>query len=146
MNNRTYITKPDDIERERRWWVVDAEGQTLGRLASKLAPYLTGKNKPIYTPNLDTGDYVVVINAEKIVVTGRRMMQKRYYRHSGYPGGMRSLTLEQMMQKHPERAIQIAVKGMLPSNAMGRRMLKKLKVYVGSEHPHAAQKPQVLEL
>lgn len=145
MNNKTYITKPDDIERERSWWVVDAEGQTLGRLASKIAPYLTGKTKPIYTPNLDTGDYVVVINADKIVVTGRRLVQKRYYRHSGYPGGMRSLTLEQMMDKHPERAIQIAVKGMLPSNAMGRRMLKKLKVYAGSEHPHAAQKPLVLE-
>jgi len=144
MRQSTFRTKPSDIE--RRWWVVDAEGQTLGRLASKIAPYLTGKNKPIYTPNLDTGDYVIVINAEKIVVTGDRMFQKRYYRHSGYPGGMRSLTLEQMMEKHPDRPIQFAVKGMLPSNALGRNMLKKLKVYVGSEHPHGAQQPQVLEL
>jgi len=143
MRPKTFVTTPSDIE--RRWWVVDAEGQTLGRLASKIAPYLTGKNKPIYTPNLDTGDYVIIINAEKIVVTGNRMEQKRYYRHSGYPGGLRSLTLEQMMQKHPDRPIRFAVKGMLPSTALGRNMLKKLKVYTGSEHPHAAQKPQVLE-
>lgn len=144
MRQTTITTKASEIE--RRWWVVDAEGQTLGRLASKIAPYLTGKNKPTYTPNLDTGDYVIVINCEKIVVTGNRMIQKRYYRHSGYPGGMSSLTLEQLMQKHPDRAIKFAVKGMLPSTALGRNMLKKLKVYVGPEHPHAAQQPQILTL
>jgi large subunit ribosomal protein L13 len=143
MTSKTYVTKPTDIE--HRWWVVDAEGQTLGRLASKIAPYLTGKNKPIYTPNLDTGDYVIVINAAGIRVTGNRMSQKRYYRHSGYPGGLRSLTLEQLMEKNPERAIESAVRGMLPRNALGRQMLKKLKVYAGDEHPHAAQQPQVLE-
>jgi large subunit ribosomal protein L13 len=143
MTSKTYVTKPTDIE--HRWWVVDAEGQTLGRLASKIAPYLTGKNKPIYTPNLDTGDYVIIINAAGIRVTGNRMSQKRYYRHSGYPGGLRSLTLEQLMEKNPERAIESAVRGMLPRNALGRQMLKKLKVYAGEEHPHAAQQPQVLE-
>jgi len=144
MRTQTFVTKPSDIQ--RRWWVVDAEGQTLGRLASKIAPYLTGKNKPIYTPNLDTGDFVIVVNAGKIVVSGNRLEQKRYYRHSGYPGGMRSLTLEQMLAKHPTRPVEYAVKGMLPSNALGRNMLKKLKVYAGSEHPHAAQKPVVLEI
>jgi len=144
MRAKTYITKPDDIV--RRWWIVDAEGQTLGRLASKIAPYLTGKNKPIYTPNLDTGDFVIVINAEKIAVTGSRMDQKIYYRHSGYPSGMRTLTLRQMLDKQPERVMELALKGMLPSSGLGRNMLKKLKVYAGSEHPHAAQKPQVMEL
>jgi large subunit ribosomal protein L13 len=142
--NKTYITKPSDIE--RRWWVVDAEGQTLGRLASKIAPYLTGKNKPIYTPNLDTGDYVIVINCGKINVTGDRLDSKLYYRHSGYPGGMRSLTLREMLAKHPDRPLRAAVKGMLPSNALGRQMLKKLKIYEGSDHPHSAQKPEVLEV
>jgi large subunit ribosomal protein L13 len=143
MPSKSFITTPSDIE--RRWWVVDAEGQTLGRLASRIAPYLTGKNKPIYTPNLDTGDYVIVINAGKFRVTGNRLLQKRYYRHSGYPGGLTSLTLEQLMEKHPDRAIRFAVKGMLPSTALGRQMLKKLKVYTGSEHPHAAQQPEVLK-
>lgn len=143
MKYKTLTTKPGDIE--RRWWVVDAEGMTLGRLASRLAPYLTGKNKPIYTPNLDTGDFVVVINADKIRVTGNRMFEKRYYRYSGYPGGLSSLTLEQLIAKYPERVIQFAVKGMLPSNALGRNMLKKLKVYAGPDHPHAAQKPEKLE-
>lgn len=144
MPSKTFVTKPSDIE--RRWWVVDAEGQTLGRLASKIVPYLTGKNKPIYTPNLDCGDYVIVVNCDKIEVTGNRLFQKRYYRHSGYPGGMRSLTLEQLLEKYPERAIKFAVRGMLPSNMLGRHMLKKLKVYAGSEHPHEAQQPEVLEL
>lgn len=143
MPTKTFVTTPKDIQ--HRWWVVDAEGQTLGRLASKIAPYLTGKNKPTYTPNLDTGDFVVVINADKIRVTGKRMTQKRYYHYSGYPGGLSSLTLEQLMQKHPERAIEFAVRGMLPSTALGRQMLKKLKVYASPEHPHAAQKPEVLE-
>jgi large subunit ribosomal protein L13 len=139
---KTFVTKPSDIE--RRWWVVDAEGQTLGRLASKLAPYLTGKNKVIFTPNLDTGDYVIVINCEKIAVTGKRLEQKMYYRHSGYPGGLTAVPLSVMLEKHPERVIESAVKGMLPSNALGRNMLKKLKIYVGSEHPHGAQMPEKL--
>lgn len=143
MTTKTFVTKPTDIE--RRWWVVDAEGQTLGRLASKIAPYLTGKNKPIYTPNLDTGDYVIVINCEKIHVTGKRLDDKRYYRHSGYPGGLKSLTLRQQLDKNPERVIELAVRGMLPSNALGRQMLKKLKVYAGDEHPHTAQQPEKLE-
>lgn len=144
MRTKTYVTKPSDIE--RRWWVVDAEGQTLGRLASKIAPYLSGKNKPTYTPNLDTGDFVIVINCDKIQVTGRRLDQKLYHRHSGYPGGIKSVPLREMLQKHPDRVIKIAVKGMLPSSALGRQMLKKLKIYAGSEHPHAAQKPEVMEL
>ena len=144
MKQKTFVTKPTDIE--RRWWVVDAEGQTLGRLASKLAPYLTGKNKPIYTSNLDTGDYVIVVNCEKIVVTGNRLEEKMYHHHSGYPGGLKSTPLSEMLEKHPERVIESALKGMLPSNALGRNMLKKLKVYRGGEHPHAAQKPQMLEL
>ena len=144
MRQNTFITKPSDIQ--RRWWVVDAEGQTLGRLVSKLTPYLTGKNKPIYTPNLDTGDYVIVVNCEKIVVTGNRLDQKMYHHHSGYPGGLTSTSLREMLEKHPERVIELAVKGMLPSTALGRQMFKKLKVYAGSEHPHAAQKPEKLEL
>ena len=144
MIPKTFVTKPSDIE--RRWWVVDAEGQTLGRLASTLAPYLTGKNKPIYTPNLDTGDYVIVINCEKIRVTGNRLDQKFYHRHSGYPGGLTSVSLREQLAKHPERVIRSAVKGMLPSNALGRQMLKKLRIYAGEDHPHAAQKPLVLEL
>lgn len=144
MRPKTIVTKSGDIE--RRWWVVDAEGQTLGRLASKIAPYLTGKNKPTYTPNLDTGDYVIVINCDKIKVTGDRLDSKLYYRHSGFPGGMRSLTLRETLDKHPDRVIRAAVKGMLPSTALGRQMLKKLKIYAGNEHPHAAQQPQVLEV
>lgn len=144
MPTKTFVTTPKDIQ--RRWWVVDAEGQTLGRLASKIVPFLTGKNKPTYTPNLDTGDFVVIINADKIRVTGKRMTDKRYYHYSGYPGGLSSLTLEQMMKKHPSRALEIAIKRMMPKTALGRQMSKKLKVYAGSEHPHAAQKPEVLEL
>ncbi|MFW5708683.1 MAG: 50S ribosomal protein L13 [Chloroflexota bacterium] len=144
MRQKTFVTKPSDIT--RRWWVIDAEGQTLGRVASRIAPILSGKTKPIYTPNLDTGDYVVVINCEKIVVTGNRLDDKRYFRHSGYVGGLRSLTMRQMLEKHPDRLIKIAVKGMLPKTALGRQMLTKLKVYTGPEHPHAAQKPETLEL
>jgi len=144
MRSKTFVTKSSDIE--RRWWVVDAQGQTLGRLASKIAPYLTGKNKPTYTPNLDTGDYVIIVNCDKIKVTGDRLDSKLYYRHSGFPGGMRSLTLRETLDKHPDRAIRAAVKGMLPSTALGRQMLKKLKIYAGNEHPHAAQQPAVLEL
>ncbi len=144
MRPKTFITTPSDIQ--RRWWIVDAEGQTLGRLASRIAPYLTGKNKPIYTPNLDTGDYVIVINCEKIAVTGNRLDLKKYYRYTGYHGGLRETTLREQLEKHPDRVITAAVKGMLPSTALGRNMLKKLKVYVGEEHPHGAQKPEILEI
>lgn len=144
MRQKTFVTTPSDIERQ--WWVVDAKGQTLGRLASRIAPILRGKHKPTFAPNLDVGDFVIVINCEKIAVTGNRLDDKRYYRHSGYPGGIRSLTLREMLDKHPDRAIRFAVRGMLPRNALGRQMLKKLKVYAGEEHPHAAQKPVVLEL
>lgn len=141
---KTYSAKPADIE--RRWWVVDAEGQTLGRLASRIAPILRGKHKPIFTPNIDTGDFVIVINAEKIHVTGDKLDSKIYYRHSGYPGGLKERTLREQLQKFPDRPIQEAVKGMLPKTALGRQMIKKLKIYAGPEHPHAAQQPQALEL
>jgi len=144
MRQKTFSTTPNDIE--RRWWVVDAEGQTLGRLASQIAPLLKGKHKAIYAPHLDTGDYVVVINCEKLLVTGNRMDTKNYYRHSRYMGSLKTTTLREMMDKHPERVIKIAVKGMLPKNVLGRQMLRKLRVYVGPEHPHAAQSPEVLEL
>jgi large subunit ribosomal protein L13 len=125
---------------------VDAQGMTLGRLASKIAPILRGKNKPYFAPNLDTGDYVIILNADKIHVTGNRMDQKKYYRHSGFPGGLYNMTLREMMNKFPTRAVKFAVKGMLPKGPLGRDMLGKLKVYAGSEHPHEAQQPQVLEL
>lgn len=141
---KTYITKPADVE--RNWYVVDAEGETLGRLASKIATVLRGKHKPIYSPSVDCGDYVIVLNAEKIAVTGQRMEQKIYYRHSGYPGGVYSVSLREQLQKHPSRVLEAAVKGMLPKNALGRKMFKKLKVYRGSEHPHQAQQPVPLEL
>lgn len=141
---KTYTVKPGDIKRQ--WHVVDADGKTLGRLASRIAAILKGKNKPIYTPHADVGDYVIVINADKIHVTGRKMLQKVYHRHSGYPGGLKSINLRDLLQRHPTRAIELAVKGMLPKNRLGRRMFKKLKVYAGSEHPHQAQEPQVLEL
>ena len=141
---KTYTVKPGDIERQ--WYVVDAEGQTLGRLASKIATILKGKHKPIYTPHADVGDYVVVINADKIHVTGHKRLDKMYYRHTGYPGGLKKINLRDLLQKHPTRPIKFAVKGMLPKNRLGRRMFKKLKVYAGSEHPHQAQEPKVLEL
>lgn len=141
---RTYVTKPDDIERE--WWIVDAEGKTLGRLASEIARILRGKHKPYYAPNLDCGDFVIVINAEKIHVTGNKLDGKVYYRHSGYPGGLRSITLRELLKKRPTRVIRKAVWGMLPHNRLGRRMIKKLKVYAGGEHPHQAQKPKPLEV
>lgn len=141
---KTYATTPDAIERS--WWVVDAQGMTLGRLASKIAPILRGKNKPYFAPNLDTGDYVIILNADKIHVTGNRMDQKKYYRHSGFPGGLYNMTLREIMNKFPTRAVKFAVKGMLPKGPLGRDMLGKLKVYAGSEHPHEAQQPQVLEL
>lgn len=144
MTEKTYSARPGDIV--RRWWVVDAEGQTLGRLASQIAPYLTGKNKPIYSPNLDCGDFVIVINCDKIVVTGNHLDEKVYWRHSGYPGGIKGVTMREQLKKRPTRVIEAAVRGMLPKSGLGRRMLKKLRVYAGSEHPHAAQNPQVLEL
>lgn len=141
---KTFVTKP--LEIERKWYVVDAEGQTLGRLATKIATTLRGKHKPIYDPSVDCGDFVVVINADKIHVTGRRLDQKMYYRHSGYPGGLREINLRDQLAKHPTRPLTAAVKGMLPKNKLGAVMLKKLKVYAGSEHPHAAQQPVEMEL
>jgi len=141
---KTYVTKPAEIE--RAWYVVDAEGQTLGRLASNVASILKGKHKPIYSPAVDCGDFVIVLNADKITVTGRRLEQKKYYRHSLYIGGLKEVSLRDQLQQHPERVIESAVRGMLPKNALGRKMFKKLKVYAGSEHPHQAQLPQPLEL
>lgn len=140
----TYMTTAKEID--RKWYVVDAQGKTLGRLASAITPYLTGKLKPTYVPNLDLGDYIVVINCEKIHVTGNRMDEKIYWRHTGYPGGIRGVSLRDMLKRHPERAIQFAVRGMLPKGPLGRQMLKKLKVYAGPEHPHGAQQPEVLEV
>lgn len=141
---KTEITKPADVERS--WFVIDAEGQTLGRLSTRIASILRGKHKPGFTPSVDCGDYVVVINADKIQVKGQKMDQKMYYRHSGYPGGLSEMTLREQLDRFPTRPIEIAVKGMLPKNALGRQMLKKLKVYAGSDHPHQAQQPVVLEL
>ena len=138
----TYMANPDKIE--RKWYVVDAEGQTLGRLSSEIAKVLRGKNKPVFTPHIDTGDYVIVVNAEKIKVTAKKMDQKIYYNHSDYVGGMKETTLKEMMDKKPERVIELAVKGMLPKGPLGRSMIKKLHVYAGPEHNHAAQKPEVL--
>lgn len=140
----TYMAKPDDIERQ--WYVVDAEGQTLGRLATKIATILRGKHKPTYTPHLDTGDFVIVVNAEKVNLTGRKWEQKKYYRHSGYPGGLKEITYDKLVQRNPEFIIEKAVKGMIPHNKLGRQVIKKLKVYAGPEHPHQAQQPEKLEL
>jgi len=134
---KTYSAKPADIKRQ--WHVVDASGQTLGKLATQVARLLMGKHKPIFSPNLDTGDFVIVINAEKVRVTGNKLKQKLYYRHSGYPGGLKTITLEKMMQTNPIRVIEHAVKGMLPHTRLGARMRKKLRVYVGESHPHLAQ-------
>ena len=136
------MANPDKIE--RKWYVVDADGQTLGRLTSEIAKVLRGKNKPVYTPHIDTGDYVIVVNAETIKVTGKKMDQKVYYRHSDYVGGMKETTLREMLAKKPEKVIELAVKGMLPKGPLGRSMIKKLHVYAGPEHNHAAQKPEVL--
>ncbi len=139
---KTYMASPEKIE--RKWYVVDAEGCTLGRLTSEIAKVLRGKNKPEYTPHIDTGDYVIVVNAEKIVVTGKKLDQKIYYHHSDYVGGMKETTLRVMMDKKPERVIELAVKGMLPKGPLGREMYKKLHVYAGPEHQQQAQKPEVL--
>ena len=141
MNN-TFMANPDKVE--RKWYVVDATGYTLGRLSSEIAKVLRGKNKPTYTPHIDTGDYVIVINAEHIKVTGKKLDQKIYYNHSDYVGGMKETTLKEMLAKKPERVIELAVKGMLPKGPLGREMITKLHVYAGAEHDHAAQKPEVL--
>ena len=138
----SFMANPDKIE--RKWYVVDAEGCTLGRLASEVASVLRGKNKPVFTPHVDTGDYVIVINAEKIKVTGKKLDQKIYYSHSDYVGGMKETTLREMMNKKPEKVIELAVKGMLPKGPLGRQMIKKLHVYAGAEHGQEAQKPEVL--
>jgi len=141
---KTYTAKPGEITRD--WYVVDAEGQTLGRLATQIADTLRGKGKPQYTPHVDTGDFVVVVNAEKITVTGQKLDQKRYYRHSGYPGGLRSRTLREQLDRRPTEVLRKAVKGMLPRNRLARQQLMKLKIYAGPEHPHEAQAPKPLEV
>ena len=139
---KTYHPKQGEITRE--WYVADADGQNLGRFATKIARVLLGKNKPTYTPGVDTGDFVVVVNCEKIAVTGNKLEDKKYYRHTGYPGGIREINLRDQLEKHPERVIKAAVKGMLPKNTYGRNLLTKLKVYAGPEHPHQAQNPKPL--
>lgn len=141
---KSYMASPSDVE--RKWYVVDAEGKTLGRMASEIASTLRGKKKPIYTPHIDTGDYVIVVNAEKVVTTGKKLNQKVYYHHSEYVGGMKETTLKEMLNKKPEYVITHAVKGMLPKGPLGRKMLKKLFVYAGPEHKHAAQKPEELKI
>jgi large subunit ribosomal protein L13 len=140
---KTYSAKPGEVTRE--WYLVDAEGKTLGRLATQIADTLRGKRKPQYTPHVDTGDFVVVVNAEKIQVTGNKLDQKRYYRHSGYPGGLRSRTLREQLDRRPTEVLRVAVKGMLPKNRLARQQITKLKIYAGPEHPHEAQNPKPLE-
>ncbi|NOR83021.1 MAG: 50S ribosomal protein L13 [Ardenticatenales bacterium] len=141
--NKTYSTKPTDIK--RKWFVVDAQGKTLGRLATRVASVLIGKHKPEFAPHMDVGDFVIVVNADKIHVTGRKLDQKMYYRHSGYPGGLTEITLRDQLVRYPTRAVELAVRGMLPKNRLGRKMLRKLKVYASPEHPHGPQKPEWLE-
>lgn len=144
MRIKTFVTKPSDINRQ--WWVVDAEGQTLGRLATQIAMVLRGKHKPTFSPHLDAGDFVVVINCEKIKVTGNRMEDKMYYRHSGYFGSLKEVSLRQQLEKKPERVLREAVKGMLPKGALGHQQLTKLKIYEGAAHPHQAQQPQAMKI
>ena len=141
---KTYSAKAETVERD--WFLIDADGKTLGRLASEIARRLRGKHKAVYTPHVDTGDYIVVINAEKVKVTGNKAKNKMYYKHSGYLGGLKEINFEDLIQKAPERVIETAVKGMLPKNPLGRAMFRKLKVYAGAQHKHAAQQPQVLEI
>ncbi len=141
---RTFSPKAADVERQ--WYVIDASGVVLGRLASQIATLLRGKHKPIFAPHVDTGDFVIVINADKVVLTGKKLEQKKAYRHSGYPGGLRALPYSELMEKRPDRAVEKAVKGMLPKNSLGRKMAKKLKVYAGPDHPHAAQQPVPFEI
>jgi large subunit ribosomal protein L13 len=138
------MANPQNVE--RKWYVVDAEGKTLGRLASQVAAILRGKNKPTFTPHCDTGDFVIIVNAEKIVMTGNKLNDKLYRRHSGYPGGLKEVVAKEMLAKHPIRPLEIAIKGMLPHNRLGADMYRKLKVYAGPEHPHAAQKPEKLDI
>lgn len=144
IGTKTFSAKAETVKRD--WFVVDASGKTLGRLASEVASRLRGKHKAEYTPHVDTGDYIVVINAEKVKVTGAKATDKMYHRHTGYPGGLKSMSFEKLIEKAPERVIQSAVKGMLPRNPLGRAMFKKLKVYAGTEHPHVAQQPQTLNI
>lgn len=141
---KTYSAKAGDIQRE--WFVIDAAGLNLGRLATRIAVVLRGKHKPIFTPSMDTGDFVIVVNADKVAVTGRKLEQKMYYRYSGYPGGLTETSLHKMLETHPTRVVEFAVRGMLPKNRLGRAMLKKLKIYAGGTHPHAAQQPKPLDL
>ncbi|MEI6446649.1 MAG: 50S ribosomal protein L13 [Actinomycetes bacterium] len=141
---KTYTANSND--RDRRWYVVDAEGKTLGRLSTQIADLLRGKRKPTYTPHVDTGDFVIVVNAEKVSVTGNKRTEKLYHRHSGYPGGLRTRTFEEMIERKPEDVIRLAVKGMLPRNRLSRRQITKLKIYAGPDHPHAAQAPETLEI
>jgi large subunit ribosomal protein L13 len=141
---KTYSAKPGEVTRE--WYLVDADGKTLGRLATQIADTLRGKRKPQYTPHVDTGDFVIVVNAEKITVTGNKLDQKRYYRHSGYPGGLRSRTLREQLERRPTEVLRVAVKGMLPKNRLARQQITKLKIYAGPAHPHEAQNPRPLEL
>ncbi|MGB5278060.1 MAG: 50S ribosomal protein L13 [Gammaproteobacteria bacterium] len=141
---KTFSAKAETVERD--WFLIDAEGKTLGRLASEIARRLRGKHKAVYTPHVDTGDYIIVINAEKVAVTGNKAKDKMYYRHSGYMGGLKEINFEDLIQKAPELVIETAVKGMLPKNPLGRAMFRKLKVYAGAEHKHAAQQPQLLEI
>jgi large subunit ribosomal protein L13 len=141
---KTYSAKESDVKRE--WYLVDAQGQVLGRLATEIARRLRGKHKPIYTPHVDTGDFVVVVNVDKLTLTGKKQTDKIYYRHSGYPGGLTAVPAGKMLKEKPERILHLAVKGMLPKNSLGRKMLKKLKIYSGGEHPHQAQEPRTLEL
>jgi large subunit ribosomal protein L13 len=141
---KTYVATP--ATRERNWLVVDATGKTLGRLATEIANTLRGKKKPQYTPHCDVGDFVIVVNAEKVSVTGNKRQEKRYYRHSGFPGGLRSRTFEEMIERRPEEVLRLAVKGMLPRSRLGRQQLRKLKIYAGPDHPHQAQQPAVMEV
>ncbi|HEB55437.1 MAG TPA: 50S ribosomal protein L13 [Gammaproteobacteria bacterium] len=141
---KTFSAKPETVKRD--WYVIDAENKVLGRLSTEIARRLRGKHKPEYTPHVDTGDYIVVINAEKVAVTGNKEKGKNYYRHTGYPGGLKTISLEKQRAQHPERIIEAAVKGMLPKNSLGRAMFRKLKVYAGTEHQHSAQQPKMLEI
>lgn len=143
---KTYIAKEKEVFDSRKWFIIDAENQILGRMASQIASMLKGKHKPIYAPHQDVGDFIVVVNAEKVKVTGNKLTEKVYYRHSDHPGGQKATTLQQMLQRHPTRVVELAVKRMLPKNSLGRKMLLKLKVYAGSAHPHQAQQPEALEL
>jgi large subunit ribosomal protein L13 len=141
---KTYMVNPNEIE--RKWFIIDAEGKTLGRLASEVAKILRGKNKPIYTPHLDTGDHVIILNAEKVVLTGKKLDQKMYTTHSGYPGGIKQVPYRRFLAEKPEKAVYEAIRGMIPHNRLGRKMIKKLRVYREAEHPHEAQQPEVLEI